>query len=199
MAEAKNGGEISPDKLAQGFGLIIAYICPGFLALIGLQDRFPSVKAWLGTAAAANTQAGSFLFAVMGALAVSMLLWSIGSFLIEDVLTSWLKWLKLPERSSFSEDARKQPGIESAYRDLRDQHYRYYQFHASMLVVVPLVYLDWISQFKLSDVWYLTVIITLVVIFVEFVFGHSAYIQLKRYRERRLSLLASLDKKPETE
>lgn len=185
MAEDQKGGEISQDKLTQGFGIIIAYICPGFLTLVGLQERFPSVKAWLGTAAAANAQAGSFLFAVMIALATSMLLWSLGSFLIEDLLAGWFKWIKLPEQTVSLEEIRKQPGAEAAYRDLRDQHYRYYQFHASMVVSLPIIYWAWIDIHSFSNSWPTTI----VSVIIEFVLGRNAYSQLKRYRERREKLL----------
>lgn len=185
MSEKDEGGP-ALDRVAQGFGLVVAYLCPGFLALWGLQERFPSVKQWLGTAAAADTSVGGFFFVAIAAAGIGVILWSVGSFVIEDVLAAWLGWLKLPPQTPIPEGARQRAGIESAYRDLRDQHFRYYQFHAAMLVALPLIYVDWAWRTGFRRGVVLIGVLTALLVVVV---ARSAFVQLKRYAERRAQLL----------
>ena len=44
------------------FGLVIAYLIPGFLALAGLSPHLPTVQAWLGTLPDESPSVGGFLY-----------------------------------------------------------------------------------------------------------------------------------------
>jgi len=119
----------------QNFGLIIANLVPGFIALWGLQDASPTVKLWLSTSA--NTDqlptVGGFFYVTLASIAMSMMLSSIRWCLI-DTLHHYTgkprpKW----------NDAVLQEKL-AAFDLLVQEHYRYYQFYANSLVALIVGY-----------------------------------------------------------
>jgi hypothetical protein len=115
---------------ADNFGLVIAYLLPGFVALWGTSPLLPGAAAWLATPAGCSTPTvGGFLYGTLGSLAAGLLVSTVRWAVIDRLhhMTG------IPEpRWDFSRFGTRVEAFDSLVQD----HYRYYQFHANMLVAV---------------------------------------------------------------
>jgi hypothetical protein len=113
----------------ENFGLLIAYLIPGFLALIGLSEEFPAVQTWIGSSPSKAPTVGGFLFATIGSVAAGLTVSTI-RWLILDHIHAWTG-LRRPE-FDFS---KLQDNID-AFEIAVEFHYRYYQFYGNTIVSV---------------------------------------------------------------
>ncbi len=114
---------------SESFGLLIAYLIPGFIGLWGLSYVSPDIASWIGTSEAERQTIGGFLsgtVAAVGAgLTASTLRW-----LIIDPLHHHTG-IRLPEWNFQDLYARTE-----AFSVLIEIHYRYYQFYANSIVAM---------------------------------------------------------------
>lgn len=116
------------------FGLLIAYILPGFIALLGYADRSETIQLWLGQTADQSPTIGGFLFLTVAAIFVGMTL-------------STVRWLVLD--SLHAKTGIRQPNWdfsrlgsrESGFNLLLNIHYRYYQFYSNSMVAVAVYFI----------------------------------------------------------
>jgi hypothetical protein len=119
----------SQDNSVNNFGLLIAYVLPGFTALWGMPYLVAPLPAWpVGGRAEGPTFAG-FLFVTIEAIAAGL-------------TVSAVRWLVLdtihhrtgiqPPRWDF---ARLERSV-TAFEFLVDIHYLYYKFYGNMLVAL---------------------------------------------------------------
>lgn len=114
----------------RSFGLLIAYLIPGFIAINALRFVSPQVTAWLGTGLAqdAPTLAG-FLYvtltSIFAGLVASTLRWLLVDSLLQLLGIRQPQWnlQRLGERVS-------------AFTMLIDIHYRYYQFYGNSFIAI---------------------------------------------------------------
>lgn len=108
------------------FGLLISYILPGFIVLLGLAHHYPLLQTWIGEATDSAPSLGGFLYLTVASifigLGISTLRW-----LVLDTIHHATK-LKAP-RWDFSKLAQR----ENGYQLLIDIHYRYYQFYGNSI------------------------------------------------------------------
>lgn len=125
------------------FGLVIAYLIPGFTALWGVGYFSETVRSWLGASAPDAPTIGGFLYGTLASIAVgltvSTIRWAVLDSLHHATGLSPPKW-------DFS---RLQQNIE-AFNTLVEVHYRYYQFYANMLIALILPYVAMRSQGMLT-------------------------------------------------
>jgi len=119
----------------QNFGLIIAHLVPGFIALWGLQDVSPAVRLWLSVSASAEQlpTVGGFFYVTLASLAMGMTLSGI-RWCVIDTLHHYTgkprpKW----------DDTKLQDKL-AAFDLLVQHHYHYYQFYANSLVALIVGY-----------------------------------------------------------
>jgi hypothetical protein len=115
----------------ENFGILIAYLIPGFLVLSGLAPHSPAIQTWLGSTSKAPT-VGGFLFATVA---------SVGAGL----LTSTVRWLVLDHihartglRPPALDFAKLQANID-AFQAVVEYHYRYYQAYGNTMVAILVV------------------------------------------------------------
>ena len=127
--------------LTRQFGLLIAYLLPGFVALAGVAALVPAVAAWLR--ADQTTSLGAPLYALLAATAAGM-------------VVSCFRWLLVDRAILFfgvaapSFNAKALEEKPTAFNYLVENHYRFYQFYANTLVAVIWTY--WIVRsFKLAS------------------------------------------------
>ncbi len=122
----------SEESSLNNFGLVIAYVLPGFTALQGFPLLSPTGVTW-GTGSDPNPPLTAFLSGTVMALAAGLTVSAVRWLLI-DRLHHWTG-LKLPPRD-FARLDRSVAALE--YLDL--VHYRYYKFYANMVVALVWVY-----------------------------------------------------------
>lgn len=122
-------GELS----ARNFGLVIAYLVPGFVAVIAVSGLVPTIQPWLAMAPDGQPTVGGFLFVTLASIAAGMLVSSIRWLLLDSIHhrtgIRHPKW----DFSQLQENL-------AAYNLLVEFHYRYYQFNANTFVAVLLAY-----------------------------------------------------------
>lgn len=119
------------DNLNRQFGLVIAYLLPGFVALIGVAPLVPTVAAWLRPDLTASV--GAPVYALLAATAAGM-------------IVSCFRWLLVDRLHTLTGvvapifDARALNEHPAAFNYLVESHYRYFQFYANTLVAVVFAY-----------------------------------------------------------
>src|SRR5689334_20233451 len=122
--------EVSPGN----FGLLIAFLLPGFVVLWGLSYFSTTVRLWLSGPGEAPT-VGGFLFVPLASVAAGVTVSTVRWLAIDTAH----RWTGLPPPSwDFS---RLQDNV-SAYGVLNDIHYKFYQSHANGLIALVFVYLS---------------------------------------------------------
>jgi hypothetical protein len=126
---------------SDNFGLLIAYLLPGYAALWGLQPFVPGLDGWLGALPSAAPTVGGFLHSTVAAVAAGMTVSTIRWLAIDSVHHA--TGLRPPawDFSRLRESA-------AAFDLVVEHYYRYYQFHANTLVSLLLVFAGrrWVSE-----------------------------------------------------
>jgi len=115
------------------FGLVVAYLVPGFVVLWGVSFYSPVVRTWLATPPGNLPTVGGLLCGTVGSLAagmtVSAIRWAAFGTLHRSTGIAPPRWdfATLPEKLE-------------AYQALIEIHYRYYQLHAHLLIALAFAY-----------------------------------------------------------
>lgn len=120
---------------SRNFGLLIAYIIPGFVVLLGLSPISPTVQTWLSASTDAEQwpTVGGFLYVTLASVGLGMTMSAVRWFLI-DRINEWTG-LKRPEW----DDSKLQANL-AAFDLIVEHHYRYYQFYANTMVAMVVGY-----------------------------------------------------------
>jgi len=115
---------------SQNFGLLIAYIIPGFIAVNGVAFQSERVASWLGgLGQTSGPTVGGFLFLTIGAVFAGMIASTVRWMLIDRLLHA--TGIRRPDW-----DFRQLNPNLPAFQTLIEIHYRYYQFYANSLVAM---------------------------------------------------------------
>jgi hypothetical protein len=113
------------------FGLIVAYVLPGFVGLLGLAPIFPRIAGWLRPVGADGFS--SAMYAVLAAAAIGL-------------IVSCFRWMVLDRLHALTGvtrpvlDDRRLPDVLVAFDYLVQNHFRYYEFCGNTLVALVLSY-----------------------------------------------------------
>lgn len=124
------------DKTTGNFGLLVAYVVPGFIILVGLSFDFDPVAGWLIGAGKAGPTVGSFLYVALASVAAGM-------------TASALRWAlfdTIHRRTGLPEpdlDESRLPDRLMAFDYIVQHHYRYYQFYSNTCVAILFAYACW--------------------------------------------------------
>lgn len=114
---------------SDNFGLLIAYLIPGFLALCGISPHSELIETWLGATAENPPTIGGFLYVTVASVAAG-------------ITVSTVRWLVLDyvhHRSGLSPPALSPTDLQAnidAFKSAVEYHYRYYQFYGNTLVAL---------------------------------------------------------------
>jgi hypothetical protein len=122
-----------PKISSRQFGLIVAFLIPGFIGLAGFAPLMPLVGEWLRPVKVGDFGIGPTIYALLAAMAVGMILSCI-RWLVVDHLHQW-SGITAPAL-----DFRQLENRLEALDYLSDNHYRYYQFYANTLVAILWAY-----------------------------------------------------------
>lgn len=176
------------DKLSKPFGHVIAFLIPAFVTPWGFSYIVSDVRAWLGTAESASTSVGSFLFVLVASLGLGVFV-SGGRFFVFDELLLKHGWLAVPPAVEDKDEARRpEEKKQSAYEDLRDQFYRFYQFYANTAVALALSFGAWVATGGAATIPKWAVAFAFIV--GEVVLVASARDSITKFRNKKRALLS---------
>jgi len=136
---------------SDNFGLLIAYLLPGFVALHGAMPFAPGISAWLATTPSAQPTVGGFLYVTLGSTAACLIVSAVRWATIDQLHHH----TGVPEpRWDFQKFGLSQPAFDSLVQD----HYRYYQYYANMLVAILFLFVTgqltggmWLARGAVAD------------------------------------------------
>ena len=137
------------DVTSENFGLLIAFVLPGFVLLWGIAPYSATISGWLGQTTSDAPTVGGFLYVTLVSVGLGQLVSTVRWLLIDSIHhhTGIYKpnW-------SFSQLRSKE--TVAAFDRFVEDHYRYYQFHANGLVAITsAIILRWHAVgFRLIDV-----------------------------------------------
>ena len=130
------------DVSNRNFGLLIAYLVPGFVALWGVSFVEEDLRVLLRGPAAEGPTIGGFLYVTVGSVAAGM-------------IANALRWAAIDTAHHFTglerplwTDAALHERV-AAYDWLVENHYRHYQFYGNTLIAVLFAYFCW--RLSLAD------------------------------------------------
>lgn len=167
------------DLIRQNFGILIAYILPGFVVVSGAAFIFPPVRALLtptlGLADGVESTAFVALATLLAGMSVSSLRW-----LLVDTLHH-RTGLRRPDW----DDAKLQDRLP-AFSVIVENHYRYYQSNANLAVAFACVYVAWRVQQPPFAPW-----ADLAFLLIECLFLATSRDNLRKYYARTSRLLGT--------
>ncbi|MEZ5940623.1 MAG: hypothetical protein R3C18_04475 [Planctomycetaceae bacterium] len=114
----------------QNFGLLIAYLLPGFVGLWGVSHVSMTAAQWLGSDSTGPT-VGGFLYVTLASVAMGMTISTV-RWLIIDRVHHWTGIRQPPWDFSRLSDRTE------AFQTLIEIHYRYYQWYSNCCVAIAL-------------------------------------------------------------
>jgi hypothetical protein len=127
------------DVTDKNFGVIIAFLLPGFIFFWGLSYSSQTVAAWLAKSTANAPTVGGFLYSTIASLALGLVISAV-RWLFIDLSLHWLKTLpaldfaKLKEKDNFP-----------AFQGIVENHYRYYQYYSNTLIAIVLSFATYVT------------------------------------------------------
>jgi len=183
-ARPRQGGDMAaddgPDQVSKNFGLVIAFVVPGFIGLWALSYFDATTAKWLGVAAEKETTVGGFLFVLVASIGVGVFLSGIRHLFFDRFL---LKDLGRPPQL----DQKKRKDLEGPYQSLKEDHYRFYQFYSNTAVALPIAFLFWVVT--QSPAQARAIVVGVVLLMAVAILYVSARHCLARYREKQRDLL----------
>lgn len=141
------------DVSSQNFGLLMAFILPGFTVVWGVSHVSADVALWLGTTPTEAPTVGGFLYVTIASVAAGLTVSTIRWAIIDPI--HHLFGIKQPAWN-FSQLATK----VTAFTTLIEIHYRFYQWYSNMLIAMPIAFV--LRWSKIGFNWTEMVIVVLV-------------------------------------
>lgn len=117
------------DNIHRNFGLVIAFVIPGLVALWGISAFSPTLTAWLAATPEQAPTIGSFLYLLLGSLAIGLIVSAV----------RWATVDTLIHRTGVEYPAFNFANLQAhldSYILTVEWHYRYYQFYSNMFIAV---------------------------------------------------------------
>jgi hypothetical protein len=119
---------------SSNFGLLIAFLLPGFTVLWGVSYFSGTVRNWLSGAGTTPT-VGGFMFVTLASVAAGVIVSTVRWAVLDTIH----RWTGL--RQPTWDFSRLQDNV-AAYNVLNDIHYKFYQFHGNALFALFFVYVS---------------------------------------------------------
>lgn len=167
------------DFIRQNFGLLIAYILPGFVVMSGAALIYPPVRVLLSPTLGLADGVESTAFVALATLLAGMVVSSLRWLLVDTL--HHVTGLRRPDW-----DDANLPDRLPAFSVIVENHYRYYQCNANLAVAFACVYVAWRIQQPPFAPWADEAFLLL-----EFLFLATSRDNLRRYYARTSRLLGS--------
>lgn len=171
------------DVNEKNFGLVIAFLLPGFIVLWGVSFSSPTVAGWLARSSGSDAPTlGGFLYATLASLAVGMLLSALRWATLE-------QFLKLFGVRAPNIDFRRLAVQDryTAFVAIVENHYRYYQYYSSSLLAVVASFIAYVAPANTKPTAGIALAVSGIVV-ILFLASRDA---LKKYYDRAAAVLGT--------
>lgn len=165
------------------FGLLIAFLLPGLVALIALSYWVPLLQVTFNTFLTTDANLGLAILVLLIAVVVSLQL-TLVRWLLFEVLLCRPYRLKPQDFQNLGTE-----GKLLAFRGAVEEHYRYHQFWGSMSIVIPIFYLGWAREMGAFPITGKSLLILALFLFMEGVTVAGAVIAYRNYVERAKQIM----------
>jgi len=124
------------DSPAKNFGILIAYVLPGFVTLWGLAAKFEVIHAWLIGTESHGLTVGGVLYVTAAAITIGMILNAVRWLVIDPL------WHILHIPRPDWDDALLETRL-TAFDRLVEDHFRYHQFYANSAIGLVVAFTAW--------------------------------------------------------
>ena len=114
-------------SLDRSFGLVIAFLLPGFTIVLGVAVLSPTVATWLSQEPTPNTGLGGFVYVVMSSLAAGMIASAVRWLIVDPMMH------RLGLKPPVLDFSKLQANLD-AFELAVHHNYRHYQFYANSFV-----------------------------------------------------------------
>ena len=168
---------MSAELSDKNFGIIIAYLLPGFVVVNGISAASPTVAQWLAAPPHIPSVSG-FLYVGLGSLGAGLTISAVRWMLL-DSIHAWTG-IAGPD-FDFSKLHKKLDAFDA----IVVSHYRYYQFYGNMFVAVPL----WLGCRISAGSSLMSPVAVLSCMLLELIFFVASRDSLHKYHHRAHQLL----------
>lgn len=174
------------DFTGKHFGLLIAYVLPGFIVIWGAQPLSPMLTNWLSATPSLPAGLAAVVFVGLASVAAGM-------------TVSAVRWLIVDAAHARTGLPRPQwddatlPDKLNAFEAIVDAHYRQYQFYANSAVSIAFTFAVACMTGTMHSVT--LPVATVVFLVLEFLFLITSRDTLRNYYRRGTLLLGSLEPK----
>lgn len=164
------------DLKSNSFGLLIAYVIPGFFLVHGMSFYNDDLQRVFSNFLDAKSDIGLFFLLLIFAIGAGLLISSV-RYLIYELL------IFKPNEDGIEKEAKKNGAIKESdtslayFRMVVDEQYRYHQFYGGMALVEPMYLAGIILSYGFS---WLVLILGIIIIVITV---HSSLSSYKRMRE----------------
>lgn len=117
------------EPLERNFGMIIAFLLPGFTCLCGVSAFDPTVAGWLAAEPSSAPSVGGFLYALLGSLASGLIVSAFRWLMIDTLHHN--TGVDRPRFNFYQLNSNL-----AAYQIAVEYTYRYFQFYGNMVLSV---------------------------------------------------------------
>jgi hypothetical protein len=121
----------------QNFGLVIAYLLPGFVAVWGVSYFSPTVESWIAASQEGAPSVAGFMYVTLASLGAGLTVSGVRWIVIDTV--HHLTGLTPPAWKFVNLNDRLQ-----GFLTLNEGHYRHYQFFSNSFIAVGFTYAAWL-------------------------------------------------------
>ncbi len=170
------------------FGIVIAFLAPGFILLWGASYHVHMVQEWLKAGETGAPTVGGFLYVTLGSIAAGVAVSGFRWLLLDFILCAIFKCKN--QELNFKHLS----GKEDAFNFINENHYRYYQYYANMLIAVLITYISRFIARCFQDKDLLNqreFFFFAVILIVEVVLGIGAWDARRKFYERAKDILSN--------
>jgi len=118
------------------FGVVIAFVAPGFVAFQAISYHMPTAGAWMSAASERDQSVGVFLFVLLASLSLGLVVSGVRALVIDKLFC----WPRLPWGLSVQHYTIDWSKVDEnkllVLTTIRDNFYRYYQFYSNSVVAL---------------------------------------------------------------
>ncbi|QDT43483.1 hypothetical protein Pan241w_35840 [Gimesia alba] len=157
------------DPNSSNYGILISYILPGFIAMIGVSFLSETVRVWIWSSSDQSATVGGFLYVTVFSLAVGLTI-------------STLRWLildRIQHRTGIPEPQQNFGRLQeklTAYQYLVLTHYNYHKFHSNMMISFAILMAARLLSHNTVPLW-----VVVGFLFLEWLFWLGARDNLRKY------------------